>query len=301
MRRNTSKRLALNLVELPAVNECDRTAFTLVELLVVIGIIALLIGVLLPALIGARQRGYDLKCASNVRQLCVALVNYSVEFKGKFPPNIGASGPDVNWWYDADRIGRFLPKTTQFGTSSVGGTVFICPNDENALRSYGFNVYASSAVDTAYQKPPFAKYFSSNSKPATALFLIGETYSRFTGTTTGGSTGYATGNVVGLSGTSFASATSGQGNYPGKRWIGNLSIDTSSRFGIVPCEFDYSRHRKRGEGHGTESKGRMNIGFADGHVEMIAADDLCDRTTLKSKFRALWSPMDADFQRKYLP
>src|SRR3954470_11600702 len=62
-----------------------RQAFTLVELLVVIGIIAVLIGILLPTLGRARERAKTISCASNLRQLFTAARLYSTENKDSFP------------------------------------------------------------------------------------------------------------------------------------------------------------------------------------------------------------------------
>ncbi len=62
-----------------------RKGFTLVELLVVIGIIALLISVLLPALNRARQAAATLMCLSNVRQLALAATMFAQEHHGRVP------------------------------------------------------------------------------------------------------------------------------------------------------------------------------------------------------------------------
>ena len=73
-----------------------RAAFTLVELLVVIGIIALLISILLPALGKARKQALNTNCMSNLRTIGQAIQIYAAENKGKVPAHPGGG----SWLWD---------------------------------------------------------------------------------------------------------------------------------------------------------------------------------------------------------
>jgi len=72
-----------------------RKAFTLVELLVVIGIIALLIAMLMPALQRARDQAIRTQCMSNVRQLTIGWIQYATEHKFRLMSSNTAANPQL--------------------------------------------------------------------------------------------------------------------------------------------------------------------------------------------------------------
>ena len=149
-----------------------RRAFTLVELLVVVGIIALLISMLLPALNKAREASKTTVCLSHLQQISVAMSMYVNEYRGwpAIPyystPNVLFSPGDSLFPYGRgyqDLLSRYTKTLgctpdykynylgTQFGPMTrlswdvVRDTVFGCPSDNNEVAigncgSYSYNI-----------------------------------------------------------------------------------------------------------------------------------------------------------------
>jgi prepilin-type N-terminal cleavage/methylation domain-containing protein len=106
--------------------------FTLVELLVVIGIVTVLISVLLPALVRARESARSVACANNMRQLMAGFLAFAAEHDGSLPGNYvdgGDPNPDHRDWLGAAISFRDAPqKGTIFPYVNKQASIFRCPS-----------------------------------------------------------------------------------------------------------------------------------------------------------------------------
>jgi prepilin-type N-terminal cleavage/methylation domain-containing protein/prepilin-type processing-associated H-X9-DG protein len=129
-----------------------RSAFSLIELLVVIGIIAILIAVLLPALTRARLAANTLACKSNLRQLVQATQMFANEHGGYLPKAENNMGPVMmGWnqprgtrWEFAENMASWEWALMKYLNKNRG--VFICPADSGQRVRHNWNDTSSAAT-----------------------------------------------------------------------------------------------------------------------------------------------------------
>lgn len=120
-----------------------RSAFTLVELLVVVAIIGILVGLLLPAVQAAREAARRASCANNIMQLGIAINNYDMAHRSLPPGTVDAKGPIVHLpiGFHHSWIVQILPmldESTAYQQLDHSQSIYSLANFP--VRSYGLRV-----------------------------------------------------------------------------------------------------------------------------------------------------------------
>lgn len=185
-----------------------RTGFTLIELLVVIAIIAILAAMLLPSLSRAKEKSQGIACLNNLKQLNVASVVYSGDFRDYWPLNnagdnaVNLANPPANYvakvWAEGREGSNLYDEQTAQGLISEKVSllapyvkakgVFRCPGDKKPWkingqtvmrpRSYGMNSYVGWSTAMYNNMPNESKYVvfrkTSQTRPGAGVFMFAE-------------------------------------------------------------------------------------------------------------------------------
>ena len=181
------------------------SAFTLVELLVVIAMIGILAALLLPALARAKDRAYTIQCLNNNRQLMLAWRIYSDDHQDRLPYNVGGSGTGrgvggkhpqnwadgiLDWELTPDNTNTVLLTGQGIGPYSSGkAAIYHCPADQTLssiqksagwkyrVRTYSMNAMmgdAGAATTGGFNvnNPSYVQFFRLSQIPNPVSFFV---------------------------------------------------------------------------------------------------------------------------------
>ena len=260
-----------------------RPGFSLVELLVVIGIIGLLIAILLPVLSKAREQAKMVACASNQRQVLLAFAMYVSENKGRTPifPPIGYDVPGINGTPNdpyAHSLAYYMDSTKNQGAGVIR-------YDQGAFWRYlsAHVPRPANAQDKAVLPPPDALYRVFNCPTDTDFREVGRN---------GGFDPRAaflrnfsyTWNASFWPGDPYLDDRKGNAYGNDKSAVSSITQIVEGSHKIILEEearpndgWSYIGFNNSGSGDdlpATRHNKRANYGFADGHVEQFAPADL---------------------------
>ena len=256
-------------------------AFTLVELLVVIGIIALLIGIILPAVAGARRNAATVKCASNLRSLGQAIHLYVNEQKGYVPTHRALYAGNVRVpWYD--QLARYVFNRPALGTTPATSTIMNQPDFDRSLFAScpAFQFVKVAGALAVFQT---STGYGINQVPLAPLTIaevpVNEYFNYFVqegATPTSGKGRYFKLNE--LKNPANRAMMADMNGYGGLQAIlGGIEPQWAEPPGNnIPGDLDYFRHGRVRD----YTRGGANVLFCDGHV------DLC------TPWQAYWSVRD---------
>ena len=238
-----------------------KTGFTLVELLVVIGIIALLISILLPSLNRARETANRVKCASNLKQIGQAMLLYSNENNGAYPRTMYSAGNSVdcsNNGYSATdpfaNQGTTVPPawaTSWF--NNVPSCLFLLLRTED-ITSQVFNCPSSSATPDNFGGGTLSALNRCNFSTQQVASVLSYSYADPFPSTGAAASGFKMNTSMDPA---FAIAADiNPGTFSSNGGDNVIAVSTSS-----------SSQQARYGNSNNHNKDGQNILFADGHVE----------------------------------
>jgi prepilin-type N-terminal cleavage/methylation domain-containing protein/prepilin-type processing-associated H-X9-DG protein len=231
-----------------------RSGFTLVELLAVIGIIAVLIGLLLPVLAKARDAAITAQCASNMRQDGIAVNQYLSESRGFLPPY---RVPGQYTYELQPYIFQYLPALYQSGQSAK---TWQCPAD-NLIESVEGGTRGPFPELSTGISDIYYSYAVNYDEPLSHNFL-------YPGT---GSLYFNPGLGMKVR------------NSSGFMFLHETGEAAAQDYRDLPGSFRFNHRRNTA----------MNVLFMDGHIETVAASEMLPISQWTSRLRAFWFGQDS--------